>query len=293
LPYKQNLLNDKVNTARLSVISNSALIIIKLIAGFATGSISIISEAIHSSMDLVASVMAFYSVKVSSNPPDKQHPYGHGKIENISGVIEALLILIASIWIVYESTKKFSHLTLGHSLPAGIAVMLISALVNIIISRKLYKVAKATDSVALEADALHLRADVWTSLGVGISLFIVWLTGLAILDPIIAILVAIVILWEAFTLLRSAFSPLLDTKLPDEEIDIIQNAIKAASPEKVKFHQLRTRKSGFRKFIDLHLEVPEELSVKESHEICDRIEKEIEQKIAGSEVVIHVEPLPE
>ena len=243
-------------------------------------------------MDLIASVMAFYSVKMSSNPPDKQHPYGHGKIENISGVIEALLILIASVWIVYESIKKFTHLTLSHSLPAGIAVMLISALINFVISKRLYKVAKENDSIALEADALHHGADVWTSLGVCISLFIVWLTGLSILDPIIAILIAIFILRESFILLRSAFSPLLDTKLPDEEIDIIQNAISTASPEKVKFHQLRTRKSGFHKFIDLHLEVPEELSVKESHDICDRIEKEIEQKIKDSEVVIHVEPLP-
>ena len=292
MPYKQISLNNKVNTAGLSILSNSALIIIKLIAGIISGSISIISEAIHSSMDLFASVMILYSVKVSSNPPDKQHPYGHGKIENISGVIEALLILCASVWIIYESTRKFSHLKLSHSLPAGIAVMLISALINIIVSKKLYKVAKETDSVALAADALNHRADVWTSIGVAVSLFIVWLTGLAILDPIIAIFIAIFILRESFILLRSAFSPLLDTKLPDEEIDIIQNVIKAACPEKVKFHQLRTRKSGFHKFIDLHLEVPEELSVKESHDICDIIEKEIKQKIKDSEVVIHVEPLP-
>ncbi len=285
-------METKAKTARLSIFSNITLVILKLIAGIFTGSISIISEAIHSSMDLIASFMAFYSVRVSSNPPDKQHPYGHGKIENISGVIEALLIFIASIWIIYESAKKFTHLSFSNALPSGIAVMLISALINFIVSSRLYKVAKQTESVALEADALHLRADVWTSLGVGISLIIIWLTGWKILDPVIAILVAIFILRESFILLKSAFSPLLDAKLPDEEIDIIQKAISSASPEKVKFHQLRTRKSGFQKFIDLHLEVPEELSVKESHDICDRIEKEIERKIPHSEVVIHVEPLP-
>lgn len=291
MQYKHDTLNKKVHTARLSIISNTSLIIIKLLAGVISGSVSIISEAIHSAMDLAASVMAFYSVKISSAPPDKKHPYGHGKFENISGVAEALLIFIASIWIIFESIRKFRHLTLSHALPLAVIVMLISAVTNFIVSRKLYKVSKDTDSIALEADALHLRADVWTSVGVAVGLLIVWLTGFAVLDPVIAILIALFIIWEAYRLLRNAFSPLLDTTLPDEEIEIIQEAIRQASPEKVRFHQLRTRKSGFQKFIDLHLEVPDEFSVKESHDICDKIEKEIKKKITDSEIVIHVEPL--
>ena len=161
-------MNAKVKIARLSIISNTLLIIMKLAAGILSGSVSIISEAIHSSMDLVAAIIAFFSVKVSDNPPDSRHPYGHGKIENISGVIEAILIFIAAIWIIVEAVKKL----LGEkieldSIAIGSAVMIVSAIVNIIVSRRLYKVARETNSVALEADALHLKTDVYTSAGCG------------------------------------------------------------------------------------------------------------------------------
>jgi cation diffusion facilitator family transporter len=283
-------LDSKVKTARLSILSNTFLIILKIITGILSGSVSILSEAIHSSLDLVAAVMAFYSVKVSGNPPDKRHPYGHGKFENVSGVIEALLIFVASMWIIFEAVNKFGHLRPLNALPAGIAIMLISSVVNIIVSRRLYKVARETDSVALEADALHLKADVWTSAGVGVSLIIIWLSGLTILDPIVAIMVAVFILRESYILLKTAFYPLLDIQLPDEDIEIIKEIIKGILPEINDYHKLRTRKSGFHKFIDLHIVLPQNMSVKESHDICDRIERNIESRIKNSEVTIHVEP---
>src|SRR5450759_3052936 len=164
-------MNAKVSIARLSILSNTLLIIMKLAVGLISGSVSIISEAIHSSMDLIAAIIAFLSVKISDNPPDSRHPYGHGKIEKILVVIEARLIFIAAIWIIIEAVKKlFGEKIELDSIVLGSIVMLVSAIVNIIVSRRLYKVALATNSVALEADALHLKTDVYTSLGVSLGL---------------------------------------------------------------------------------------------------------------------------
>ena len=215
-------MNAKVKAARLSLMSNTSLIIMKLIVGLFTGSVSIISEAIHSTMDLLAAIIAFFSVRISDKPADESHPYGHGKIENISGVIEALFIFVASVWIIVESVKKIINPEEIESVGIGFIVMFISAAINFIVSKKLYKVAKEESSIALEADALHLKADVYTSLGVGVGLILIWITGLNYLDPIVAILVAIFILKESFELLKTAFNPLLDIKLSDEEIEIIK-----------------------------------------------------------------------
>jgi len=284
-------MNKKTKVARLSIYSNTLLILCKLIVGVITGSVSIISEAIHSSMDLLAAIIAFLSVKISDTPPDVRHPYGHGKYENISGVIEGILIFIAAGWIIYEAIKKLVEATPIESIGIGSLVMIFSAIVNFVVSRKIYKIAKETDSIALEADALHLRADIFTSLGVGLGLLLIWVTGWYILDPIVAILVATFILYESFLLLRNAFSPLLDVKLPDKEIEIIEASIHRFTSGNIKYHQLRTRKAGFYKYVDLHLEVPKKLTVDEAHIICDNIEKDIESKIMNIEVYIHVEPI--
>ena len=285
-------MSKKTSIARLSIISNVFLITIKLIVGLIGGSVSIISEAIHSTMDLVAAIIAYFSVKVSDNPPDKRHPYGHGKIENISGVIEALLIFVASFWIIFEAIKKIISKEPIDSIGLGFIVMFISCVVNIIVSRKLYKVAKETDSVALEADALHLKADVYTSAGVGVGLLLIWITGLYFLDPIVAIVVAIFIMIEAFGMLKTAFAPLLDVNLPDDEIKTITECIKSMTWGCIDFHQLRTRKAGNKRYVDLHLEVPQKFTVAEAHDLCDKIEKAIEAKIPKIEIHIHVEPCP-
>ncbi|HEX2970098.1 MAG TPA: cation diffusion facilitator family transporter, partial [Bacteroidales bacterium] len=184
-------MNPKVKVARLSIVSNTFLIIIKIVVGLLSGSVSIISEAIHSSMDLVAALIAFFSVRVSDNPPDSRHPYGHGKVENVSGVIEALLIFIAAGWIIFEASKKiFGGEIELESIGLGSLVMLIAAVVNTLVSMRLYKVARETHSVALEADALHLKTDVYTSLGVAAGLGLIMLTGFRWLDPVVAIMVA-------------------------------------------------------------------------------------------------------
>jgi cation diffusion facilitator family transporter len=280
-------MNKKVRTARLSIISNSCLIIIKLIAGFISGSVSIISEAIHSGMDLLASIIAYISVRVSDSPPDAGHPYGHGKVENVSGVIEAVLIFIAAIWIIYEAVHKIIVPTAVENVGIGTGVMAMASAVNFIVSRRLYKVAKETDSIALEADALHLKTDVYTSLGVATGLLLIWLTGWYFLDPIVAISVAMLILKESYNLLRNAFSPLLDASLSDEETKIIREEI---TRQNITFHNLKTRKSGHYRFADLHLELPGNMELREVHRICDDIENKINSKLKNLEITIHVEP---
>ncbi|MBN1414299.1 MAG: cation transporter [Bacteroidales bacterium] len=281
-------MSEKVRTARLSIISNCSLIAIKVVAGLLSGSVSILSEAIHSGMDLLAALIAFFSVRMSDVPPDKEHPYGHGKYENISGVIEAVLIFIAAGWIIYEAIHKILRPAPVEKIEIGAAVMAVSAIVNFFVSRRLYRVAKKTDSIALEADALHLKTDVYTSVGVAVGLFLIWLTGWHFLDPVIAIAVALLILKESYNLMRNAYSPLMDASLSDDEIRIIRETI---TNRNLSFHNLRTRKSGHYRFADLHLEMPENMELKNVHRICDEIEKDIETRINNIEVSIHVEPV--
>jgi cation diffusion facilitator family transporter len=281
-------MNAKVNIARLSIISNTLLIIMKLAAGFLSGSVSIISEAIHSSMDLIAAIIAFFSVKVSDNPPDSRHPYGHGKVENISGVIEAILIFIAAIWIIVEAVKKLLGDKIElESIAIGSAVMIVSAIVNSIVSGRLYKVARKTNSIALEADALHLKTDVYTSLGVAVGLGIIMITGINWLDPFVAILVATFIIFESYQLLKRAFTPLLDTAWGEKEIEELEKKLNHLD---VSYHDLRTRLARNYKFIDIHIQIPEDVSVGSAHLYCDRIENELTRSYENLTVTIHVEP---
>jgi cation diffusion facilitator family transporter len=276
----------KVKVAQLSIISNTSLIVMKIIVGVFSGSVSILSEAIHSGLDLIAAIISYFSVRISGIPADNDHPYGHGKYENVSGVIEALLIFIAAIWIMYEASKKIMHRDKIEALGWGFAIMVISALINFYISRRLYKVARETDSIALEADALHLKTDVYTSAGVSIGLLLILITGKTILDPIIAILVALFIIRESYVLLRNAYNPLLDASLPENEIETIRTILESNS---ISYHNLRTRKSGSQKFVDLHVEMPELTPLKEVHEKCDEIEALIKAEISNTEVNIHME----
>lgn len=281
-------MNAKVKVARLSIISNSLLIAMKLAVGIISGSVSIISEAIHSSMDLVAAIIAFFSVKVSDIPPDSRHPYGHGKVENISGVIEALLIFAAAIWIIFEAVRKlFGEEIVLEKIWIGSIVMVISAIVNTLVSRKLYEVARETRSVALEADALHLKTDVYTSAGVAVGLVLILITDVKWLDPVVAILVAFFILRESYFLLKRAFSPLLDTAWNDDEINDLEKKLKSMD---VNYHSLRTRVAGNYRFIDIHVEIPKDESVGNAHVYCDRIENELTSSYENLSVTIHVEP---
>jgi cation diffusion facilitator family transporter len=286
-------MSTKSRTARLSIFSNTALIIMNTVVGLISGSVSILSEAVHTIVDLIAAVMAYYSVKMSDKPADEGHPFGHGKFENISGVIEALLIFVASGWIIYHAVIRLiggEQIIGNEGLTLGFIVMMVSAFINLVVSRRLYRVAKETDSIALKADALHLSTHVYTSAGVGISLAVIYFTGWHFLDPIAAIVVASYILKEAFEILIEAFKPLTDNSLPEEEQLLIKEIIKKRTSKNMSFHMLRTRKTGSDREIDFHLEVPGDMHVDDAHTLCDDIEEEIKDSLANVKVTIHVEP---
>ncbi len=281
--------NLKERTARLSVISNTVLVILKLVVGFYTGAVSIISEAAHSGVDLLASVIAFYAVRKADKPPDGNHAYGHGKFENLSGAIEAILIVGAAVWIVYEAGDKINAAKVPEFLEFGIVIMLISIGVNYWVSERLFKVAKQTDSHALEADGLHLRADIWTSIGVLVGLVIIHFTGLAWLDPVIAIVVAGVVFKAGYGMTKKSLYELTDISLPEDEEQIIVDII-TSHKEVISFHQLRTRRSGSWRLIDMHLILYKDMHLNKAHDICDQIEAEIKEKLGACDVVIHLEP---
>jgi len=279
----------KQRAALLSVASNSLLVAFKLIVGSLSGSISIISEAIHSANDLLAALIAWWSVRVSDRPPDDEHPYGHGKIESISGAVEAGLIVVAAVWIVYEAVLKIIHPTAVDHLWLGILIMSVSGVVNVVVSRYLYKIAAQEDSLALKADAAHLSADVYTSIGVASGLAIVWITGWNIVDPLAAIAVAAFILKIGWNLIHDAGSHLLDARLPKEETDSI-GAILEADPRVHSWHELRTRKSGSQRHIDVHIVVGTNTTLTVAHTIADDLERAIAARLHPAHVVIHVDP---
>jgi len=279
--------------ALLSIVSNTTLIIFKVLAGVLSGSVSIISEAIHSGMDLVASFIAFFSVRQSSKPADREHPYGHGKIENFSGIAEGLLIFVAAGLIIKEAIEKIYKPTGIEQTTLAIAVMLGASAVNLLVSRKLYQVAQEEDSMALEADALHLKTDVYTSLGVALGLVLIKATGIIIFDPIVAILVALLIIKEAWELCRNACEYLLDTKLTDEEEAQIIVVIEKHCDQFIDFHKLKTRKSGNTKHIDFHITVNSDATAKEIHDTIGCIKKAMWEEFGNTRVNIHVDPYEE
>lgn len=279
-------MTSKTSAASISIISNSSLVIIKFIAGFMSGSVSVISEAIHSMMDLVAAMIAYFAVRISDTPADEEHPYGHGKFENVSGVIEALLIFIAAVWIIHEAVIKLMHHEPMDKAGMGIIVMSISAVTNFFVSRHLYKVAIKTESIALEADALHLKTDIYTSAGVAIGLILILITGIQIIDPIVAIMVAMLILREAYELLNRAYKPLLDTAISAKELRAVEKCIIESN---YTYHDLKSRQSGNQRFVEFHLEMPGDVPLKEVHKKCDEIEEVIKSKVANININIHVE----
>ncbi|PTM58917.1 cation diffusion facilitator family transporter [Desmospora activa] len=276
--------------AGLSIISNLTVVSMKFVTGLLTGSVAILSEAIHSSLDLMASIMAYFSVKISNKPPDREHPYGHGKIENISGTIETLLIVVAGIWIIVESTKKLMHPEPIHLPFLGVAIMLIGALINWIVGRIVKRVGEESKSVAMKSNALHLLTDVYSSIGVAASLLVVSLTDLYILDPLIGIGIALYIMKEALQLGNESFLPLLDVKLSEEEEKQIRQILRSYADEYVEYHDLRTRRSGPEEHIDLHLIVESKMTVDEAHRLCDRIEVEMQRAFPQAQILIHIEP---
>lgn len=285
-------MSQKTKAASISIISNTFLIISKLLVGLFTNSVSIISEAVHSLMDLLAAVIACFSVKMSAEPADKDHPYGHGKFEDFSGLTEGALILLAAGFIIYESVEKLLSGKIDYiDSIAGIAVMAISVIINIFVSRNLFKVAKETDSMALLADAEHLKTDVLTSGGVLAGLILIKLTGLKMLDPIAAILVAVLILKAGLELCITSAKTLLDSSLPERELETIKFVLSEYLTCKIiSYKDLKTRKAGAERLIEFTLIMPRDLHLEDSHSFCDAIEVDLKRNIPNAYITIHTEP---
>jgi cation diffusion facilitator family transporter len=285
------MIRTKSGAAGLSVASNSLLIAIKLAAGAITGSIAIVTEAAHSLIDLIASVVAFVSVRKADEPADADHPYGHEKVESLAAAIEGMLILIGAGIIVYEATHRLVVGAQVDRLGVGMAVMGFSVVANLAVSTVLSRQAKEHDSPALEGDAAHLRTDALTSLGVLVGLALVQITGVVAFDSITALMVAVAIVAAGLRIIRRSSGVLVDEALPDDELDRIEAAIAAArTPEVAGYHKLRARRAGSRRYIDLHVQYRSGTSLERAHELAHRMRDEIEDAFSGAEVLIHVEP---
>jgi cation diffusion facilitator family transporter len=292
--------STSIGAARLLLITVVGLFALKVVVGIITDSISIWAQAVDSSLDIFAVVVTFLTVGYSSKPADQEHPFGHGKVEAIAAGLQAVLLLGASAAIAYAAIR---HIMLGTRIeyaPAGVGVMLVSLVASILLSRHLFRVARATGSVVLEANANNIRGDVYSTAGVLVGLAIVsFRSSLTIIDPIIALIVVLLILRATYRVARIAFSELLDVKLPEAEENIIRSAIsehfgdKAHFGEVVDFHKLRTRKAGNQRYIDLHLVMPKDINIEKAHQMCDHLEQDIRHKLPHTDVTIHVEPCDE
>ena len=285
------MIRTKSGAAALSIASNALLIAIKLAAGAITGSIAILTEAVHSLIDLVASVVAFVSVRKADEPADADHPYGHEKVESLAATIEGLLILVGAGIIIYEATHRLVVGAVVEDLGIGIAVMGFSVVANLVVSAVLYRQARTHESPALEGDAAHLRTDAMTSAGVLVGLGVVEITGNAAFDSITALIVAGAIVGAGIRIVRRSSGVLVDEALPDEEMDEIEAAIAAArTPEVAGYHKLRARRAGSRRYIDLHVQYRSGTSLERAHELAHAMRASIEATIPNAEVLIHAEP---
>jgi cation diffusion facilitator family transporter len=284
-------LRTKSGAAMLSVASNSALIALKLAAAAITGSIAILTEAIHSSIDLVASLIALFSVRKADEPADADHPYGHEKVENLASAIEGTLILLGAFVIVFEATRRLVGGAEVETLGVGIAVVGFSAVANWGLSSYLYGRARALDSPALGADAAHLRTDALTSVGVLAGLVLVEVTGVVELDSAVALCVAVAIVVAGIRILTRSGRVLVDEAPPPGELDRIEAAISSArAPEVAGYHKLRARRAGSRRHIDLHLQFRTGTSLERAHELAHGVRAAIEAEFPAADVLIHVEP---
>ncbi|MBI4187170.1 MAG: cation transporter [Chloroflexi bacterium] len=281
---------SRSGASRLALMVVVGLVLLKVAVGVVTGSISIFAQALDSFLDLFAVLITVFAISAAVRPADEGHPFGHGKVESIAAIAQAVLILVTAGLIIYLAVQRLISGVAIELTEAGIGVMLVSIAASVFLSRHLLKVSRATGSIALEANARNVAADVYSAAGVLAGLVVIRFTGLDVLDPIIAIGVALFILKSAYDVTRKSFEELVDARLPAEEEDAIKSCIMGQGCQLVDFHDLRTRKAGGQRYIELHLTMPKNISVEESHQLCDRLERSIESRLPTASVTIHVEP---
>jgi cation diffusion facilitator family transporter len=283
----------KPAAAAVSIASNSVLIALKLAAAAITGSVAILSEALHSMIDLIASVIAFISVRKADEPADVEHPYGHEKVENVAATIEGMLIIVGAGVIVYEAVHRLAVGASVDDLGVGIAVIGFSMVANVGVSQFLSRQARRHDSPALAGDAAHLGTDALTSFGVLLGLVLVQVTGANAIDSVVAIAVAAMIVLAGVRILRRSAAVLVDEAPPPEEMDRIEAAIaraRADEPEVLGYHKLRARTTGRRRYIDLHVQFRSGTTLERAHDVAHELRNAIESDLGNAEVLIHVEP---
>ncbi len=282
---------SKTAAAAVSIASNATLIALKLVAGVVTGSVAILADAVNSAIDLLASVVAFFSVREADKPADPEHPYGHEKLENLAAAIEGMLILVGAAIVVYESIRRLLLGAQVENLGFGIAIIALTVVVNFAVSAFLSRRAQQTGSPALEGDAAHLRTDAISSAGVLVGLALVGLTGAAWLDPVVALLVTLAIGITGIRLLSRSGRVLVDEALPEEELAAIQEEIQGFAARGVAgFHALRGRRAGAHAYVDLHLQFRTGTSLEAAHDVAHQLQDAIRARLGGADVLIHLEP---
>jgi cation diffusion facilitator family transporter len=282
---------SKSGAAALSIASNSTLILLKAIAGTVTGSVALLTEALHSATDLIASIVAFFSVRAADAPADESHPYGHEKIEDMAAAIEGILILVGCGVIAFEAIRHLIRGTEVDRLGIGIAVLGISIVVNLFVSQTLRRRAQRTGSPALAADAAHLTTDMATSAGVLVALVVAMATGWDWVDPAIALAVAAVIGVAGIRILTTSSRVLVDEALPDPELEVIREVVTEFGGRGiVGFHELRGRQAGARRHIDLHVQFRAGTTLEDAHRTAHRLQDAIRDRLGDADVLIHLEP---
>jgi ferrous-iron efflux pump FieF len=278
--------------ATLSLSTAAFLIILKIATGWVTGSISIWASLLDSVMDIVASAINLIAIRASIKPPDEDHAYGHGKAESLAGLLQSALITISALFLIREAVHRLFNPPGTNLEWVGILSMLIAIAASIGLVAYLKHVARRTDSPAIDADAAHYASDVYTNSGAVVALLITILTGWKLADPLISILISAVILWSAVAIARESIDVLMDRRLPIEIDEQIAEIVERYKDQGVLgFHDLRTRRSGSQKFIDLHLEVERTKRLEEAHELTERIIHDIESEVSRSSVQIHTDPV--
>ncbi|HXQ64085.1 MAG TPA: cation diffusion facilitator family transporter [Steroidobacteraceae bacterium] len=277
--------------AVLSIATSLATLALKSVAFGMTGSIGLMSDALEALVNLAAGLLALTALSIAERPADDGHAFGHEKAEYFSTGVEAVLILIAAVGIVWAAAGRLAHPVPLHGLGPGLVVAAVAGVLNLITARLMLRAAATHDSITLEADARHLLADVWTSAGVIAGLLLVLARpGWAVADPLIAIAVGVHICWPGVSLLRRSVDGLMDRSLPPDEVEAAQTIIRSQLPPGADYAELRTRKAGTRRFLEFKLRVPGSQSVAAAHQLCDRLEVLLGRRLANALVTIHVEP---
>ena len=275
----------------LSILAAVVTLALKSAAYMLTGSVGLLSDAVESVVNLTAALTAYLSLHYAARPVDESHTYGHEKIEFFSSGLEGALILVAAVAIAWYAIRRLLVPEPLHPLGLGLTISLLASVVNGAVAVVLLRAGRQHSSIVLEADGRHLLTDVWTSAAVLAGLGLVWMTGVHMLDPLIALVVALNILWTGFDLIRRSFNGLMDHALPEAEQIAVRSAIEKHLGPHMDYHALRTRQAGRRRFVDFHLLVPGRLTVQQAHTLTGTIEDAVRGALPQVEVAVHIEPI--